>query len=176
MTYNFEDSAVRKEAKRLHLIRRIDARPLTESEEAMATAFGKWDYQNKKQNLTPAQKEAIRKKVMKAVTDAGPTEMNQIKPDIIQNLFDIMKAVSTKDTVAHFDDLYNKCEIRYGDMKKQLTEDITNFLAPIREKIEGIERDEDYLRKVVKLGQEKARESAGKTIKEVREIIGFKKF
>jgi tryptophanyl-tRNA synthetase len=120
--------------------------------------------------------EIIKKKVMKAVTDAGPTEMNQTKPDIIQNLFDIMKAVSTKDTVAHFDELYNKCEIRYGDMKKQLTEDITNFLAPIREKIEGIERDEEYLRKVVKLGQEKARESAGKTIKEVREIIGFKKF
>jgi tryptophanyl-tRNA synthetase len=120
--------------------------------------------------------EVIKKKVMKAVTDAGPTEMNQTKPDIIQNLFDIMKAVSTKDTVAHFDELYNKCEIRYGDMKKQLTEDITNFLAPIREKIEGIERDEAYLSKVVKLGQEKARESAGKTIREVREIIGFKKF
>ncbi len=63
MTYNFEDSAVRKEAKRLHLIRRIDARPLTEDEEAMATAFGKWDYQQKKESLTPAQKEAMRKKV-----------------------------------------------------------------------------------------------------------------
>jgi tryptophanyl-tRNA synthetase len=113
---------------------------------------------------------------MKAVTDGGPTEMNQAKPDIIQNLFDIMKAVSSKDTLDHFDELYNKCEIRYGDMKKQLTEDITHFLTPIREKIEDIERNEDYLRKVVTLGQEKARESAGKTIREVREIIGFKKF
>lgn len=120
--------------------------------------------------------EVIKKKVMKAVTDAGPTEMNQTKPDIIQNLFDIMKAVSSADTLAHFDELYNKCEIRYGDMKKQLTEDITNFLSPIREKIADIESNEEYLRKVVKLGQEKARESAGKTIREVREIIGFKKF
>jgi tryptophanyl-tRNA synthetase len=120
--------------------------------------------------------EVIKKKVMKAVTDGGPTEMNQVKPDIIQNLFDIMKAVSSKDTLDHFDELYNKCEIRYGDMKKQLTEDITHFLTPIREKIEDIERNEDYLRKVVTLGQEKARESAGKTIREVREIIGFKKF
>lgn len=120
--------------------------------------------------------EFIKKKVMKAVTDAGPTEMNQTKPDIIQNLFDIMKAVSSADTLAHFDELYNKCEIRYGDMKKQLTEDITNFLSPIREKIADIESNEEYLRKVVKLGQEKARESAGKTIREVREIIGFKKF
>ena len=50
MTYNFEDPVIRKEAKRLHLIRRIDARPLTETEDAMATAFGKWDYQKKKEN------------------------------------------------------------------------------------------------------------------------------
>ncbi len=120
--------------------------------------------------------DVIKKKVMKAVTDSGPTEMNQPKPDIIQNLFDIMKAVSSPDTLQHFDELYNKCEIRYGDMKKQLTEDITNFLSPIREQITDIESNEAYLHKVVKLGQEKARESAGKTIKEVREIIGFKKF
>jgi len=120
--------------------------------------------------------EIIKKKVMKAVTDAGPTEMNSVKPDIIQNLFDIMKAVSPASTIEHFDDLYNKCEIRYGDMKKQLTEDITNFLTPIRERIEEIDKDEEYLRKVVKLGTEKAKESASKTIKEVREIIGFKKF
>jgi tryptophanyl-tRNA synthetase len=61
-------------------------------------------------------------------------------------------------------------------MKKQLTEDITLFLAPIRERIEEIEKDEVYLRKVVKLGTEKARESASKTIREVREIIGFRSF
>lgn len=120
--------------------------------------------------------EVIKKKVMKAVTDAGPTEMNQEKPEIIKNLFDIMKAVSPASTVEHFDHLYNNCEIRYGDMKKQLTEDITLFLAPIRERIEEIEKDEVYLRKVVKLGTEKARESASKTIREVREIIGFRSF
>jgi tryptophanyl-tRNA synthetase len=87
-----------------------------------------------------------------------------------------MKAVSPASTVEHFDNLYNNCEIRYGDMKKQLTEDITLFLAPIRERIEEIEKDEVYLRKVVKLGTEKARESASKTIREVREIIGFRSF
>jgi tryptophanyl-tRNA synthetase len=120
--------------------------------------------------------EMIKKKVMKAITDAGPTEMNQEKPEIIKNIFDIMKAVSPASTVEHFDNLYNNCEIRYGDMKKQLTEDITLFLAPIRERIEEIEKDEVYLRKVVKLGTEKARESASKTIREVREIIGFRSF
>lgn len=120
--------------------------------------------------------EVIRKKVMKAVTDSGPTEMNQAKPDIIQNIFDIMKAVSSADTYDHFNSLYNKCEIRYGDMKKQLAEDTIQFLEPIRNRIEEIEGDKDYLKKVANMGAEKARESASKTIKEVREIIGFRSF
>lgn len=120
--------------------------------------------------------EVIRKKVMKAVTDAGPTEMNQAKPQEIQNLFDIMKHVSTKDTISHFDKLYNECQIRYGDLKKQLAEDIIQFCAPIRERILEIESDKAYLSKVASLGAEKARISAGKTIKEVREIIGFRSF
>ncbi len=120
--------------------------------------------------------EVIRKKVMKAVTDSGPTEMNQNKSEPIENLFILLKVVSTPDTVAHFNDLYNKCEIRYGDLKKQLAEDIINFTAPLRDKITELSANNDYLRKVVKHGADKARESASKTIKEVREIIGFKNF
>jgi len=120
--------------------------------------------------------EVIRKKVLKAVTDSGPTEINQNKSEPIENLFTLLKVVSTPDTVTHFNDLYNKCEIRYGYLKKQLAEDIINFTAPLRDKITELSTNNDYLRKVVKQGADKARESASKTIKEVREIIGFKKF
>lgn len=120
--------------------------------------------------------EVIRKKVMRAVTDGGPLEMNQEKPEVIQNLFSLLQVVSTQDTYKHFDDLYNSCQIRYGDLKKQLAEDMILSTAPIRERINDIAADTEYLRKVSKLGAEKARESAGKTIKEVREIIGFKSF
>jgi tryptophanyl-tRNA synthetase len=118
----------------------------------------------------------IRKKVMSAVTDAGPTEPNQVMSDPIQNIFTLMGIVSTPDTVLHFTEKYNSCEIRYGDLKKQLAEDIVAFLSPIRERIQDIEADSDYLRKVVTIGAEKARESASKTLKDVREIIGFKPF
>ncbi len=119
---------------------------------------------------------SIRKKVMRAVTDSGPTEMNQEKPEPIENLFSLMKAVSTSDVVAYFDEQYNKCTIRYGDMKKQLAEDIINFTEPFREKVKEISSDEAYIRKVTKMGAEKAHASASKTIKEVREIIGFRAF
>ncbi len=118
----------------------------------------------------------IRKKVMRAVSDSGPTQQNQEMAEPIKNLFAIMKAVSTADTVQHFLDKYNKCEIRYGDMKKQLAEDIIAFTSPFRKKIIDLSKDDDYLKKVVNEGAEKARESASKTVREVREIIGFKKF
>ncbi len=118
----------------------------------------------------------IRKKVMSAVTDAGPTEPNQKMADGVANLFTIMDIVSSPDTVNHFKEKYNACEIRYGDMKKQLAEDIINYLSPMRQKIEDISKNDAYLRKVVNLGKEKARESASKTLQEVRRIIGFKTF
>jgi tryptophanyl-tRNA synthetase len=120
--------------------------------------------------------EIIRKKVSRAVTDGGPTEDNQPKPEAIQNLFDLMKIVSPADTMKHFDDLYNTRAIRYGDFKKQLAEDMIVFNTPIREKIEEISKDTSYLRQVAKHGALKARESAQKTIKEARELIGFKSF
>lgn len=117
----------------------------------------------------------IRKKVMRAVTDSGPTEPNQEKPEAIRNLYTLMEAVSTPDTVAHFNDLYNKCEIRYGDMKKQLADDIIAFTEPIRNRIIEIMKDDEYLSKSAKLGAEKARASASKTLQEVKEVVGFKK-
>jgi len=119
---------------------------------------------------------SIRKKVMKAVTDKGPTKENQKMSEPVQNLFTLMEVISDTDTLTHFTDQYNRCEIQYGEMKKQLAEDIITFTTPIREKIIAIYKDESYLARVVREGAEKARESASKTLREVREIIGFKPF
>lgn len=118
---------------------------------------------------------SIRKKVMRAVTDSGPVEPNQKKPEPIANLFTLMEIVSAKDTYDHFNELYNNCSIRYGDMKKQLADDIISYTTPIRERIFEILGNNEYLAKVARIGAEKARESASKTLKEVKEVIGFKR-
>lgn len=55
----------------------------------------------------------IQKKVMRALTDQGPTEPNSVKPDYIENLFTLMKVVSTPDTLEYFNEKWNTCEIRY---------------------------------------------------------------
>jgi tryptophanyl-tRNA synthetase len=120
--------------------------------------------------------EVIRKKVMRAVTDSGPTEPNSEKPEAIQNLFDLMKVVSSEETFSHFDDLYNTCQIRYGDFKKQLAEDMVIATEPVRERINDIAANTRYLSEVASYGAEKASKSAMQTIRDVREMIGFKSF
>ena len=118
--------------------------------------------------------EVIRKKVMRAITDAGPTEPNQTKPEVIQNLFTLMNVLSKPETVQHFEEQYNNCTVRYGDLKKQLAEDMIAFVQPLSERIKEMSSDEEFLKKVILQGKEKAHASASKTIKEVREIIGIK--
>ena len=118
----------------------------------------------------------IRKKVMKAKTDSGPTESNSAKPDYIENIFLLMRLVSAEDTIKKFNEDYNNCTIRYGDMKKQLGEDMVKFISPIREKVNAILGDENYLRQVMEQGAEKARKSAKATMELVREAIGLKYF
>ncbi len=120
--------------------------------------------------------QAIRKKVMSAVTDAGPTDKGQAMSEPVKNLFTLLEVVSEKQVVDSFREKHASCEIRYGDLKKQLAEDIITALAPIRERLNEILADNEYLAKVVKEGGEKARESAARTVREVREILGYRSF
>lgn len=120
--------------------------------------------------------ELIRKKVMKAKTDSGPTEPNSAKPDYIQNIFGLMKLVSSDEVITKFETDYSNCTIRYGDMKKQLGEDMVKFISPIREKAESIRNNPSYLKEVMEKGAEKARKSAQETMKLVRQAIGLNYF
>lgn len=120
--------------------------------------------------------EVIRKKVMRAVTDSGPTEPGLPVSEPVANIFTIMDAVSDPGTVKFFRNSYADCTIRYGDLKKQLAEDIIKVIAPIRERIEAIKSDDAYLHRVTVEGAAKARESANATVSEVRRIMGIKPF
>ncbi len=118
----------------------------------------------------------LRKKVMRAVTDEGPKVPNQEVSEPIKNLFTLMELVSTPDTLQHFKDAYADCSIRYGDLKKQLAEDILKVTLPIRERILDIRSNDEYLSKVVRRGEEQARAIAADTLRDVREIMGIRKF
>lgn len=116
----------------------------------------------------------ITKKVMKAVTDNGPQVPNSEKPEVIENLFTFLKISSTQETYDYFNEKWNDCTLRYGDLKKQIAADLCATIAPIRERIEAFSADTAFLDKVAREGAEVARASAQATLKEVRQIIGFK--
>ncbi|HMO62854.1 MAG TPA: tryptophan--tRNA ligase [Ferruginibacter sp.] len=115
----------------------------------------------------------IRKKVMKAKTDSGPTAPGSPKPDYIENIFALMQLVSTPAVLQKYEADYAACNIRYGDMKKQLAEDMVQFITPVREKARAIMQDETYLKEVMRQGAEKARASAAATMQLVRQAIGL---
>jgi tryptophanyl-tRNA synthetase len=116
----------------------------------------------------------ILKKVSKAKTDASPTEPNSPMPESVKNLFDLMALVSAPDVSAKFESDFNNCTIRYGDLKKQLGEDIANFVAPIRAISTDLQSNPEKIQKIMKNGAEKARASANQTIAEVRSLMGIK--
>jgi tryptophanyl-tRNA synthetase len=118
----------------------------------------------------------VRKKVMRAKTDSGPTTINSVKPDYIENLFLLMKLVGSEDGVRKFDADFKNCTIRYGDMKKQLAEDMVRFISPIRERVKSILSNEKYLKEVMEKGAERARISANATMKLVREAMRLNYF
>ena len=115
----------------------------------------------------------IRKKIMKAKTDSGPAAPDSEMPDYIRNIFQIMSLVSEASTFKKFKEDFDRASIRYGDMKKQLAEDMVRFITPIREKANAIRSDETYLNKVIREGAERSRESAGRTIEAARKAIGL---
>ena len=74
----------------------------------------------------------------------------------VENIFQLMRLVSGQDTWKKFDQDFNNCTIRYGDMKKQLAEDMVKFIAPIREKAEAIYHDELSLQLAVSDGRRRS--------------------
>ncbi len=116
----------------------------------------------------------ITKKIMKAKTDQGPVSANSEKPQYIQGLFTLLGLVSSPEILAKFEYDFNHCQIRYGDMKKQLAEDMVRFITPIRERAAALQNDPVLMDSILAKGAEKARESATATLLEVRKALGFR--
>jgi tryptophanyl-tRNA synthetase len=118
--------------------------------------------------------ELIRKKIMKAKTDQGPASSNSEKPEYIQGLFTLLGLVSSQDVLAKFENDFNHCQIRYGDMKKQLADDLIRFITPIREKAAALQNDPVEIDRILAGGAKKARKSAEATLLAVRKALGFR--
>ena len=115
--------------------------------------------------------EEIKKKVMSAVTDP-----NRIKKDDLGNPDICMVAYYHKlfSNEEEIDNVCNECrEGKRGCVacKKQLAENIIQYLKPIREKRKYYEEHPEQIDKILKEGTQKARETAKKTMQKVKEAM-----
>lgn len=105
-------------------------------------------------------KEEIQKAVMSIVTDSDG--------DVPENVYAIHSLFKTEDEL---EPIYSEHKGRYGDLKKILIEDIESFVAPMRERREGI--TDEQVRKVLTTGAEKAKALSHIKIEQVRKAVGI---
>ena len=60
-----------------------------------------------------------------------------------------------------------------GALKKYVTESVNGYLAPIRERRRGFEKDLDYIKDIIHEGNRRANEIANATLEEVRHAMGM---
>lgn len=116
------------------------------------------------------------KKFKKAVTSTTPEVPNSPMNDPVQNLFTFLRLVSTPEVQQFYQDAWNNCNIRYGDLKMQIAEDVLKVTRPIRERYNEIYANTEYLNRVRREGAERVREQIKQNIDQMRCIMGIKLF
>lgn len=77
------------------------------------------------------------------------------------------------DKRRELEEQYKTTGVRYGDVKKELSNLIYEELIPLQEKRRELEANPEYVDKVIQSGNDKARAAAHKTIEEVKEKMGL---
>lgn len=117
-------------------------------------------------------KEEVENKIKKAVTDSDAKIYldKENKPGIYNLLliYSEFKGIDINKAAEYFKDS------SYKDFKEEVAKEINENLEPIRKKYLKIYEDEEYIRKVLDDGKNKANEIANKKIEEVYKKIGIK--
>jgi tryptophanyl-tRNA synthetase len=115
--------------------------------------------------------DVIRRKLKTAVTDSerevryAPDE----KPGV-SNLVEIL-SVATGRPIPEVEASYDGRG--YGDLKTDVGEALVELFAPVQARYAELRADEDELRRLLRIGAEKARETAAPTLAAMYERMGF---
>jgi tryptophanyl-tRNA synthetase len=115
--------------------------------------------------------ETIRKKFKTAVTDSG-REVRYAPEEQpgVSNLVEIL-SVSTGRTLAEVERAYDGRG--YGDLKSDVGEAVVELFAPVQAQYAELRADEGELRRLLRVGAEKARETSAPTLQKMYERMGF---
>jgi tryptophanyl-tRNA synthetase len=115
--------------------------------------------------------DTIRKKFKTAVTDSG-REVRYAPEEGpgVSNLVEIL-SVSTGRTLAEVERAYDGRG--YGDLKSDVGEAVVELFAPVQARYAELRADEGELRRLLRVGAEKARETSAPTLQKMYERMGF---
>ena len=115
--------------------------------------------------------DVIRKKFKTAVTDSGrDVTHDPAEKAGISNLIEIL-SVATGDSIAEIESRYDGAG--YGQFKEDVGEAVVQLLVPLQERYRGLRSDDAELRRLLRIGAEKAREASAPTLTAMYERMGF---
>lgn len=113
----------------------------------------------------------VKKKVMRIVTDSTPVD--EPKDPGKCNVFALLKLVASEDELAEWEMKYRQGGTGYGDVKKRFAELLIEYFAPYRKKRAELEKNTDYVEKVLTDGAVRAKAIAVKTLAKARKAVGL---
>jgi tryptophanyl-tRNA synthetase len=115
----------------------------------------------------------IRKKIGRAVTDAGP-DATEMSPGV-RNLFTLLEECGSPDVLQQFQRAYADGALRYSELKPAVADAVVAALAPIRARREELVRHPELVRTALDSGAQRASALARQTMEEVRRKIGLRR-
>jgi tryptophanyl-tRNA synthetase len=112
----------------------------------------------------------IRKKFKTAVTDSGREIRYDPEKPGVSNLIEIL-SVSTGRSIKEVEADYEGRG--YGDLKTDVGEAVVELFAPIQSRYAELRADEGELRRLLRVGADKARETSAETLRLMYERMGF---
>jgi tryptophanyl-tRNA synthetase len=121
--------------------------------------------------MLKATEDETAKLIKKAKTDSERLITYDVenRPEVA-NLLKIISLITNKDP---FEIAQEIGDGGAGKLKARVTETLNEYLSPLRKKRREIEKDEEYIKDVLKRGIQRAREEAGKTLQKVRRAMNM---
>ncbi len=120
-------------------------------------------------NLTDSLEE-IKSKIARIPTDVG--KGSEISGGV-KTLMEFVELFEGKEKRENLEKEYRGNGVRYSEIKGELSEAIFKELEPIQKRRAELEKDTEYVDKVIREGAEKARQAASQTVAEVRQKMGL---
>jgi len=117
-------------------------------------------------------KKAIRKSIMRIVTDSTPVE--DPKPTDNSTVIALYQLFADEAQMAQMMADHEAGGFGYGDFKQRVFDAYWDYFAHVRQKREELEKNLDYVNSVISNGAEKARSESTKVLDRVRKAVGLR--